>query len=136
MAQWKKLEEPRQLMIILPLLIFQNYNMRIINKFGGEIMGNPQLVKLAVMHIKEQLGKNQKPLVVVLALAGITDKLINLSQTFNKEIFEKIIKEHENWIKRQNIEGEKLRQKFESLKNELKNDLKKIKRTLGLAIKF
>ena len=101
--------------------------MRIINKFGGEIIENPRLVKLAVRRIKEQLERNQKPVVVVSALAGITDKLGELGSKKDQKIFAQIIKEHEKWIKIHNLENENLRRKAENLKKELENDLMKVK---------
>lgn len=78
----------------------------IINKFGGEIMGNFNLSYLGVSHIKSQLRLGYKPVVVVSALKGVTDSLVEvlnrlkrkrkvngIVDLFVKDIYEK----HKNW---------------------------------------
>ncbi|MBU4481581.1 aspartate kinase [Patescibacteria group bacterium] len=98
--------------------------MIIINKFGGEIIDNPRLVKLALRRIKEQLELNQKPVVVVSALAGVTDKLLRLSQNYNKKIINELINQHKEWTTKLGVRSEKLDLETDSLKKELEKDLK------------
>ncbi len=113
--------------------------MIIINKFGGEIVGTPRLVKLALKRIKEQLNKKEKPIVVVSALAGVTDKLKKLAQLdFKKDkekiefFLKKLKKIHLDWMEKLEIENSHLKEKLENLNERLKNDLKK-KKTNKLA---
>ncbi len=137
--------------------------MTIINKFGGEIIGNPHLVQLAVKRLKEQLNpvrnfksnvsysdlaskisngvkRNQKPIVVVSALAGVTDKLLKLSlsasatpkalqagQNYDKKVIGELEKQHRDWRERLKVNSQKLESEFQNLKQELEEDLKRVK---------
>lgn len=47
----------------------------VVNKFGGEIMGSPKTMRLAASRVLDQVQGNDAPVVVVSALAGMTDKL-------------------------------------------------------------
>ncbi len=98
--------------------------MRIINKFGGEIIGNPRLAKLAVKRIEEQLRLNRKPVAVVSALAGVTDKLVKLSQNYNRKIFNELINQHKEWAAKLEVKGKKLDLEIDALKKELEMALK------------
>ncbi len=75
-------------------------NKIIINKFGGDIMGSADKIKLAVKHIANQIRHGQKPIVVVSALKGITDELEEILSTFthkdfsSKKHIEVILKKH------------------------------------------
>lgn len=102
--------------------------MRIINKFGGEIIGNPRLVKLTVFQLKEQLKRNQNPVVVVSALAGVTDKLVKLSQDYDKKIIWELGKQHQDWIELLKVNSQKLRGEIRNLKQGLKKDLGRLKK--------
>ena len=102
--------------------------MTIINKFGGEIIGDPHLVQLAVKWIKTQLKRNQKPVVVVSALNGVTDQLMRLSQSGEEKILNNLDKKHKDWMKKMGIKEIQLERKIENLWQELKKDLKKIKK--------
>jgi len=97
--------------------------MRMINKFGGEILNNFSLVKLALKWINQQIAKNQKPLVVVSALARVTDKLLQLTQTFNEKLLEELDKQHQNWAQRFKLDSPKLKKETEELKVQLRKDL-------------
>lgn len=98
--------------------------MTIINKFGGEILSNPQLVKLTVKRLKEQLELNQKPVVVVSALAGVTDKLVKLCQSDDKKLLEELEKQHQDWMERLKVNGQRLEREVQSLKQGLEKNLR------------
>jgi len=99
--------------------------MRIVNKFGGEILADPKLAELGVRWIKGQVKQNKKPIVVVSALGGVTDALIKLFETEKKGLLEEIEGKHKEWMENFGIEDKALKKKIEILKKNLENDLKK-----------
>lgn len=99
--------------------------MRIVNKFGGEILADPKLAGLGVRWIKRQIKKNKKPIVVVSALGGVTDGLIKLFEREKKGLLEEIEGKHKEWMENFGIEDKTLKRKIEILKKNLENDLKK-----------
>jgi aspartate kinase len=99
----------------------------IINKFGGEIMGGPRLVKLAVLQIKSQLRCGQKPVVVVSALSGVTDKLVELCKKYDQRLIDALCREHEEWRDKLKVKSEKLKVQVKSLKLTLEKDARSIK---------
>jgi len=103
--------------------------MKIVNKFGGEILSDPKLTELGVRWIKKQIKKRKKPIVVVSALGGVTDNLIKLFERKEEGLLKEIERKHQNWIKNFGIEEENLKIKIDALKKDLKRDFKKRKRT-------
>jgi len=102
--------------------------MKIVNKFGGEILADPKLAEFGVGWIKEQIKKNKRPIIVVSALGGVTDSLIKLLGRKDKGLLEEIERQHRRWMRNFEIENEGLKRKMENLKKSLKNDFKKAKR--------
>ena len=66
-------------------------------KFGGSSIGNAQRIKNVAQIVKSQMSRN--PIVVVSALDGMTDSLINMARAASvgndvKGILDKIISTH------------------------------------------
>ncbi|MBD3238023.1 MAG: aspartate kinase [Candidatus Moranbacteria bacterium] len=123
----------------------------IVNKFGGGIMV-AKFIKSTAQVIKKQKKANFQPIVVVSALKGITDELVEIfnlvgnsarkktrsnrsnQQAIQKKIntaINKIEEKHQNIIKTlsfQTANLKKLNQNIEQIFNKLKNDLVTINR--------
>jgi len=100
----------------------------IVMKFGGSSLGNADRIKIVSDIIKSKINEN--PIVVVSAIGGITDKLIELSKAPNKkEILEDIKKIQCDILEKLNIDKSILEKDIENLSefvNIIKNYDKKI----------
>jgi len=101
----------------------------IINKFGGAIMADSKLAKLAVKQIKNQIKAGQRPIVVVSALKGITDLLVSLTDDYSQKVFNQICKKHNCWVKSLKLKTDDLKLKTQFLN--LKKDLEKMQHKQG-----
>ncbi|MFA6324662.1 MAG: aspartate kinase [Candidatus Paceibacterota bacterium] len=65
----------------------------IVNKFGGGIL-KKKFIPLMIERLNEQIGNRYQPIVVVSALPGITDQIVQFlnAKKFSKEINKKFIK--------------------------------------------
>ena len=95
----------------------------IIMKFGGTSLSNAERIKNIVEIIKTRLYKN--PIVVVSAVGGITNKLIDLAKEASKGIYSKekinyIIKIHKEILSSLKINKRLLDEDFENLNNTIK----------------
>jgi aspartokinase len=58
----------------------------IINKFGGAIMGAPDLILHAQERISDQRKAGSRPIVVVSALKGVTDELVSILYNLKQQL--------------------------------------------------
>jgi aspartate kinase len=56
----------------------------VVQKYGGTSVGSVERIKIVAQHIKETKEKGNKVVAIVSAMAGETDKLINLSKELSK----------------------------------------------------
>ena len=90
----------------------------IVMKFGGTSLANAERIKNVANIINTRL--NKKPIVVVSAVGGITDKLIDLAKEASKgtnpnERVEQIVDIHKKIIKSLNLNDEFLIEDFVKL---------------------
>ena len=58
---------------------------KIVIKFGGTSMGNPERIIAAANIVKKKIGKGNKIIVVVSAMSGKTNELIKQSEKISKK---------------------------------------------------
>ena len=58
---------------------------KIVIKFGGTSLGSIERITAAAKIVKKRLGKNNKIIVVVSAMAGKTNELIKQSEKISKK---------------------------------------------------
>ena len=110
-------------------------NKIIINKFGGDIMSSPEKIKLAIQEITNQIKNGQKPIMVVSALKGITDELVEvlkkvaISKNFFLNSFvKKISQAHHNFCQNILKNPGKLLEKIDRFLEEMEDDLKTLQK--------
>lgn len=92
----------------------------IVMKFGGTSVGNADRIKNVSEIVKSHVGK--KPVVVVSAVGGVTDKLIELC---NRNVdLDQIKKIHFDIFKKLNLDKSLLEKDFEALTNLVNNNKK------------
>ncbi len=91
----------------------------IVMKFGGTSVGNAERIGNVADIIKSNIKKN--PIIVVSAVAKITDALINLAKECAEkgedEIYENILNVHSEIIEKLRLDKKLLQNDFEELKN-------------------
>jgi len=104
----------------------------IIMKFGGTSIGNADRISDVANIVKSNI--NKKPVVVVSAVGGITDKLIDLanaaSQDKGNEVFENIKKTHYDILEKLGLDKSLLEKDIETLTNLVNNNKKISAKTL------
>jgi len=90
---------------------------RLIIKIGGSTLKNsfPEIINLI-----SKLHEEKDIVIVISALEGVTNELINLSQAENKELLERIIKKHEEFSARVKVDLSVIQDIFTNLDQDLK----------------
>ena len=114
----------------------------IVMKFGGTSLANQERIKNVADIVKTRLGK--KPIVVVSAIAGITDKLLNLANNSakgedTKERLDEIISLHQEILRSLELKEDVLDKEIKELSDIIKGVylLREISpRSLDLVVSF
>ncbi|AFZ69905.1 aspartokinase [Caldisphaera lagunensis DSM 15908] len=88
-------------------------------KIGGSILSTPKSYIDVSMYIKKFVEKNKRLIIVVSALKGMTDLLIDFYDNNNKNALDKFIEKYQDVVFY--FDNQELKYKFNSLINELLN---------------
>lgn len=97
----------------------------IVNKFGGSVFGDYMFVRASVNQVRNQIAGGYFPIVVVSALKGVTDQLVNLSNRYSEQGIKEIQQKHYDFIEQFSLQETPLKVKIDELIGELEFDLKK-----------
>jgi|GEM_PF-2153 len=91
---------------------------RLVIKIGGSALKNSLL---ELIELISKLHEEKDILIVVSALEGVTNELINLSQTENKEVLKEVIRKYEEFSKKIGVDLNLIQDVFMTLDQDLQN---------------
>jgi len=90
----------------------------VVMKFGGSSIADSEKIKNVCEIVKSRL--NQKPILVLSAVGGITNKLLELTEKKDLKILDEIIKKHKKILKELELNEKILDEPFEELEKSIK----------------
>ena len=97
----------------------------IVNKFGGSVFGHHMFVRASINQVQNQIADGFFSIVVVSALKGVTDQLVNLANRYSTQRIKEIQQKHYDFIEQFSLHETSVKVKIDELIGELDSDLQK-----------